>query len=92
MSIRKPRYPVEEFRRRGHEIYERHILPTLSPEAENMLVAIDIETGAFEVDADGPIASDRLRARYPDAQIWLERVGHPTAFRLGAGAAQRGRG
>jgi hypothetical protein len=91
MSIRKPRYPMEEFRRRGREIYERDILPKLGPDVENMLVAIDIESGAFELDPDGPTATDRLRARHPDAQVWLERVGHPTAFRLGAGSSRRGR-
>ena len=83
MSIRKPRYPIEEFRRRGREIYERDILPKLGPGDENKLVAIDIETGAYAVETNGRAATDRLIERNPDAQIWLERVGHPTAQRFG---------
>lgn len=40
------------------------------------IVAIDIETGAFEV-ADTPmIAVDRLYEREPDAQPWVIRIGH----------------
>jgi len=38
-------------------------------------VAIDIETGAYEVDPDELAASDRLLARVPNAQTWLRRVG-----------------
>jgi hypothetical protein len=35
------------------------------------IVAIDIKTGAFEVDSSEIAACDRLEARYPDAQIWI---------------------
>lgn len=40
--------------------------------------AIDIETGAYEVDAD-----DRLRARVPEAQIWMVRIGSRSVHRFG---------
>lgn len=33
------------------------------------IVALDIETGAWEMDADEINASKRLEARYPNAQI-----------------------
>jgi len=46
-------------------------------------VAIDIETGAYELDADELAASDRLLARIPNAQIWLCRVGSRYARRFG---------
>jgi hypothetical protein len=39
-------------------------------------VAIDIDTGAFEVANDVLTASDRLLARYPHAQTWFVRIGH----------------
>ena len=46
------------------------------------VVAIDIETGEFEV-ADDPIAaSDRLFVRCPDAQPRLVRIGHRALYRL----------
>ncbi len=34
------------------------------------IVAIDIETGTFELANDTITASDQLLERYPDAQIW----------------------
>ncbi|MDQ3250651.1 MAG: hypothetical protein M3Q45_15775, partial [Chloroflexota bacterium] len=46
-------------------------------------VAIDIETGAWELDADALAACDRLIARYPDSQTWLVRVGYPYLHRIG---------
>jgi hypothetical protein len=78
-----PRYSKEEFARRGDELYEREILPRLGPNRVGHYVAIDIESGDFEVDADEIAASDRLQARRPDAQIWVTRVGSRYARRFG---------
>jgi hypothetical protein len=77
------RYSKEEFARRGDEIYERDIRPHLGVEQEGQFVAIDIETGAYESDANELAASDRLRSRFPGAQIWLRRVGSRYARRFG---------
>ena len=46
------------------------------------IVAIDIETGAFEVGNDSLSAAKQLLKRYPDAQIFGTRIGHraPTTF------------
>jgi hypothetical protein len=65
----RPRDSREEFARRGDEIYARAFRPHLEPGNEGKFVAIDIETGAFEIDADELAASDRLLARHPDAQV-----------------------
>jgi len=77
------RYSKEEFARRGDEIYERDIRPIVEKGNEGKYVAIDIESGEYEVDADEIVASDRLLAREPDAQIWLIQIGAPTARRFG---------
>mgnify|MGYP001587267233 CR=1 FL=1 len=79
----RPRYSKEEFAQRGDEIYEHHIRPHLGVAQEGQFVAIDIETNAYEVDGDELAASDRLRIRYPAAQIWLRRVGSRYARRFG---------
>ena len=72
----QPRYSKEEFAQRGDEIYERDIRPQIDETSNaGKFVAIDIETGAYEIDGDELTASDRLLARYPEAQIWLRRVG-----------------
>ena len=75
MAQARPRYSKEEFARRGDEIYTRDIQAVLPTNARGQFVAIDIETGAYEIDVDELTASDRLLARYPEAQIWLRRVG-----------------
>lgn len=78
-----PRYSKKEFAQRGNEIYERVVQPQLTEEDGGKFVAIDIETGAFEVDMDEIAASQRLLARHPDAQIWFRLVGSPQTRRFG---------
>ena len=84
MTVRQPRYSKEEFARRGDEIYEAHVRSQVEAGNHGKIVAIDIETGAFEV-ADTPLAAvDRLYERYPDAQPWVIRIGHRAVFRFGS--------
>ena len=73
MQARFPRHSKEEFARRGGDIYERIVKPTLLSEDNGKLVAIDIETGEFAMDRRGYEAAEKLFARIPDAQIWLAR-------------------
>jgi len=80
----QPRYSKEEFARRGDEIYERQLRPTLETGNEGKFVAIDIDTGAYEIDSDELAASDRLLARLPNAQIWLRRIGSRYARHFGS--------
>jgi hypothetical protein len=75
MTALQPRHSKEEFARRGDEIYERDIRPKLKPGDKGKFVLIDIETGAYEIDTDEITASDRLLTRYPEAQVWMKRVG-----------------
>ncbi len=83
MAATKPLYGKEEFARRGEEIYKREIEPVVKHGDEGNFVAIDIETGRYEIDADETAASDRLLARLPNAQTWLRRIGSPYIRRFG---------
>ena len=78
----QPRYSKEGFASCGDEIYDRVLRP-LKRGNEGRFVAIDIETGAYEIDADELAASDRLLTRVPSAQIWLRRIGSRYAHRFG---------
>jgi hypothetical protein len=89
MASAQRRYGKEEFARRGDEVYETQVRPHLKPEDEGKFAAIDIESGAYELDADELGACDRLNARIPDAQIWLVRVGSRYVHRFG-GRDKRG--
>jgi hypothetical protein len=86
MQTRKRKYPIEEFARRGEQLYEQ-LAPTFDPSAVGKFVVIDIDSGDYEIDAEEIAASDRLIARRPDAQSWLVRIGSRTARRF---AASRG--
>lgn len=77
------RYPKEEFARRGDAIYEEKIRPHLKPSDTGKYVAIDIETGEYEIASDQLKACDRLDARIPDAQTWLVKVGSRYVARFG---------
>lgn len=72
----------EEVARIGHEVYDRVVQPLLRPEDDGKFVAVDIDTGDYEADADDYTAVMRLRARRPDGEFWLERAGEPTAYRM----------
>jgi hypothetical protein len=77
----------EEFARRGNAIFKEHVRPNVDVDAEaHKFVAIDVETGEYEVDESEVEVTDRLIERRPDAEgrIWLRRVGYEHAHRLGA--------
>jgi hypothetical protein len=84
MTVRQPRYSKEEFARRGDEIYESQVRKHIEDGNYGKIVAIDIETGAFEVADDVVAASEHLLAKYPDAQTWFIRIGHKAVYHFGA--------
>jgi hypothetical protein len=83
MTVRQPRYSKEEFARRGDEIYESQVRHQVEAANYGKIVAIDIETGAWEVDASEIAACNRLEAHHPDAQIWIVRIGSRHVRRFG---------
>ena len=60
MTVRQPRYSKEEFARRGNEIYESQVRSQVEEGNQGRIVAIDIETGAFEFADDTITATDHL--------------------------------
>jgi hypothetical protein len=84
MTVRQRRYSKEELARRGQEFYESGIRQQVEIENEGKIVAIDIETGDFEVDENVVPATNRLFERHPDAQPWVLRIGHRAVDRFGA--------
>lgn len=83
MTPRQPSYNKEEFAQRGNEVYEQHVRSQVEEGNQGKIVAIDIETGQFEVAEDTPVAAERLLSRCPDAQIWFVRIGHRAVHRFG---------
>jgi hypothetical protein len=89
MTGRQPRYSKEEHARRGMDLYERQVRPQVEAGNRGKVVAIDIDTGDFELAEDTLAAADRLLARRPDAQIWFVRIGQPGVHRFGPLARTR---
>ncbi len=83
MAVRQLRYSKEEFIRHGSEIYETQVRSQVEEGNHGKIVAIDIETGAFEIGKNSVTASDLLLAHHPDAQIWFVRIGHRAVHRIG---------
>lgn len=86
MTARQRRYNKEEYARRGAERYMQ-IRSQVETGNHGKIVALDIDTGAFEVAEDTITASEKLLARYPDAQIWCVRIGYPAVHRFGSRVA-----
>src|SRR5438477_5374018 len=74
MASTKRRYSKEEFARRGDALVESKVRPFLTAADEDKFIAIDIETGEYELDKNEIKAADRLHRRVPGAQIWLVHV------------------
>jgi hypothetical protein len=83
MTALDPRRTPEELARLGGEVFDSRVRPMLRPDDDGKFVAIDVGTGEFEIDDDDYAAVARLRARRPEAEIWLGRVGAPAAYRMG---------
>ena len=83
MAVRHPRYSKEEFTQRGNALYESKIRVQVEQNYQSKIVAIDIETGEFEVDNDSLSAAERLFQRLPNAQPWCVRIGTGPVHRLG---------
>jgi len=84
MAIRQPRYSKEEFAQRGDRLYQTQIKSQIETGNDGKIVAIDIETGMFEIADDLMTASKSLSARLPDAQTWFVRIGHRAVDHFGA--------
>jgi hypothetical protein len=83
MTGPQPRYSKEEHARRGTAVYEQQVRPLVEAGNHGRIVALDVDTGAFEVAESSLAAAQRLLARCPDAQIWCVRIGHPAVHRFG---------
>ncbi|MBJ7898806.1 MAG: hypothetical protein GC158_02545 [Cyanobacteria bacterium RI_101] len=84
MTVRQRRYSKEEMARRGQERYESGIRQQVEAGNLGKIVAIDIETGDFEVGETIITATDRLFERRPEAQPWGIRIGQGAVYHFGS--------
>ena len=84
--MRQPHLTPAEIAAKGREIYEKTLRAELEPESSGKFVVIDVETGEYEVDADGDAASLRAFKRKPDGIRYGMRIGHRAWGRIGIGS------
>jgi hypothetical protein len=54
----------------SQDLYEGKIRSLVEAENQDKIVAIDVESGEFELGEDTIVACDRLLERLPEAVIW----------------------
>lgn len=86
MAIRRP---ADDTARLGKDIYEKEIRRLVEADHRGEVVAIDVDSGSYALGKDAIVASESLRERRPDAQIWLMRVGHRTLYHFGGSSLRR---
>ena len=79
----------EETARLGKEIYERDIRSLVEADHHGEVVAIDVDSGSYSLGKNAIAASDGLREKYPEAQVWLMRVGYRTLRSFGGSSLWR---
>ena len=83
------RRSAEETGRLGDEIYEKDIRSQVEETHHGKIVAIDVDSGDYAIGDTVSAASERLRERCPDADVWAVRVGYRTLHHFGGGSFRR---
>lgn len=82
MAVQLTQHSAAEVAARGKEIYERDIRPQVEADNFGKVVAIDVISGDYELGEDVLVSVPQLRARKPEAEIWLMRVGFPALHKM----------
>ncbi len=79
-----PTLSSDEIAQRGKELYQQR-LRTQVETADNIgkIIAIDLNTGDYEIDRDLLAACHRLKAKQPNTVTWIERVGYDAVYAIG---------
>jgi hypothetical protein len=77
------RIPGDLIVRRGEDLFEQTIKSQVFDRPARDYLAIDVESGDFEVGADRHQVMSRLLARHPEAQTFMRRVGSEITERFG---------
>ncbi len=80
MNTTAPRHTLDELRQLGEEILHRVVLPKAAAEQDGQFVAINVDTGEYEIAGEENDAVARHLARDPDSYLWLARIGRPAVY------------
>lgn len=83
------RIPGDEIMRRAWAVYYQHRSEIETDENIGKLVAVEVQTGDYEVADQSPEVLLRLRTRHTDPACGLIRIGYKQAYKRGGSALER---
>jgi hypothetical protein len=85
-------YEPEEVGRLANDLYDKRLRAQVETEGNiGKIIVIDVETGNYEIDADGLVAGSRIREKHPELNpraLFAIRIGFNAVFAIG-GAVTR---
>ena len=91
MQTTHPPLSDDEIGGRGQSLYESRLRRQVETEPNlGKHIVIDIDTGDYEIDADGLAASRRLLARHPSAVLYGARIGYDAVYSLDGALVRSG--
>jgi hypothetical protein len=72
-----------EILRKADAVYNRDIRRDVEPQHNGEHIALDVESGDYELDSSESAARERLCARRPDARVAMGRIGSSFLTNLG---------
>lgn len=76
--------PRSEFAARAHAIYDAELRHKLEPREHGRYLALEVETGDYEIADSFGGANEKLRERHPlPAKFFVFRIGYPAALKMG---------
>ena len=78
------KYERSEFGARAHAIYDAELRHKLEPHEHGRYLALEVETGDYEIADSFGGANEKLRERHPlPVKFFVFRIGYPAAVRMG---------
>ena len=76
----------DEVVRIGKERYERDIRAVVESKDKGRFLVLDVVTGQYVVADSDTAAFSEAKSRIPNGVLYIMRIGHPAAFRIGHGS------
>ena len=84
------RITAQKVARRGRQLYEERIRSRVEPEHDGRFLVVDVDSGEYALADDELEAFARAREKTPEEGVlFLIRVGHRAAHRIGASPGYR---
>ena len=81
----RTQHTPEEIARIAEGIYARDIRPKVMPRDKGKFLVLDIDSAAYEIDADDVQATERLLNRVPNGEYFGLRIGYTTSYAFAGG-------